>query len=281
MTRRPSASRRRCSRPTSVLPSTDRVLAAPAQAPRPRRRRDLRDALAEEIAAVLAGARRLRARAAAGRERRGWCWSSGSTAWARRRSSASSRRASRATGARVLLVAADTFRAAAAEQLGVWAERAGVELVRAEGRRRPGRGRARRRLRRAVARGIDVVLVDTAGRLHTKHEPDGRAGEDRARHAAAAVPGAPHTTLLVLDATLGQNGLAQAREFGGRHGIDALLRSTSSTEPRKRRRGAGASPTSSALPVSARGRGRGARRLVSRSIPRRSPAGCCPRSRPG
>ena len=110
-----------------------------------------------------------------------------------------------------LLVAADTFRAAATEQLEVWADRAGVELIKA----RPGSDPAavvHDALRTALARGTEVVLVDTAGRLHTKHNLMGEL-EKLGRVCARVVPGAPHHVLLVLDATLGQNGLQQAREF--------------------------------------------------------------------
>ena len=115
-------------------------------------------------------------------------------------------------GRRTLLVAADTFRAAAAEQLDTWASRAGVEIV------RPGKDGGdpaavvHDGLAAARARGTDVVLVDTAGRLHTKHNLMAEL-EKVARICARQVPGAPHHVLLVLDGTQGLNGLAQAREF--------------------------------------------------------------------
>ena len=115
-------------------------------------------------------------------------------------------------GRRTLLVAADTFRAAATEQLDVWASRAGVEIVRG------GMGGAdpasvvHDGLAAARARGSEVVLVDTAGRLHTQHNL--MAELDKvARVCARQVPGAPQHVLLVLDGTQGLNGLAQAREF--------------------------------------------------------------------
>jgi len=114
-------------------------------------------------------------------------------------------------GLSTVLVAADTFRAAAAEQLEVWAERAGVEIVRAK----PGADPAavtHDGISAALARGRRVVLVDTAGRLHTKQNLMAEL-EKVARVCARLVPGSPHHTLLVLDATLGQNGVAQAREF--------------------------------------------------------------------
>jgi fused signal recognition particle receptor len=110
-----------------------------------------------------------------------------------------------------LLVAADTFRAAATEQLEIWAERAGVELLKARSGSDPA-AVVHDALTAAVARGTEVVLVDTAGRLHTKHNLMAEL-EKIGRVCGRIVPGAPHHVLLVLDATLGQNGLQQAREF--------------------------------------------------------------------
>jgi len=114
-------------------------------------------------------------------------------------------------GLRTMLVAADTFRAAAAEQLEVWAGRAGVELVRAKPGADPA-AVAHDGVSAALARGHRVVLVDTAGRLHTRHNLMAELGKV-ARVCSRLKPGAPHHTLLVLDGTLGQNGIAQAREF--------------------------------------------------------------------
>jgi fused signal recognition particle receptor len=108
-------------------------------------------------------------------------------------------------------VAADTFRAAAGEQLGIWAGRAGVDLTRAADGADPA-SVVHDGLSAALARDNEVVLVDTAGRLHTKHNLMSEL-EKVGRVCARLVPGAPHHTLLVLDATLGQNGLQQAREF--------------------------------------------------------------------
>jgi fused signal recognition particle receptor len=110
-----------------------------------------------------------------------------------------------------LLVAADTFRAAASDQLEVWAGRAGVQMLRARDGSDPA-AVVHDGLAAASARGTEIVLVDTAGRLHTKHNLMGEL-EKIARVCARGVPGAPHHVLLVLDATLGQNGLQQAREF--------------------------------------------------------------------
>jgi fused signal recognition particle receptor len=114
-------------------------------------------------------------------------------------------------GKRTLLVAADTFRAAAIEQLTVWAERSGADLVRQEHGGDPG-AVAFDGMRAAVARKVDEVIVDTAGRLHTKSNLMEELGKVR-RVIAREIRGAPHETLLVVDAVTGQNGLAQARAF--------------------------------------------------------------------
>jgi len=111
----------------------------------------------------------------------------------------------------VMVVAADTFRAAAIEQLERWSERAGAELV----KQREGSDPAAvvfDALKAATSRGIDTVLVDTAGRLHTKTNLMAEL-EKLGRIARREVPGAPHEVLLVVDATTGQNGLTQAQEF--------------------------------------------------------------------
>ena len=115
-------------------------------------------------------------------------------------------------GKKTLLVAADTFRAAAAEQLDVWAGRAGVEIVRSGSDGADPAAVVHDGLSAARARGADVVLVDTAGRLHTKHNLMAEM-QKVARVCARVVPGAPHHVLLVLDGTQGLNGLAQARAF--------------------------------------------------------------------
>ena len=117
----------------------------------------------------------------------------------------------RQDGRRPLICAADTFRAAAIEQLALWAGRADVDLVRARAGGDPA-AVVFDAVRAAQARDRDVVLVDTAGRLHTRADLMAELGKI-ARVAARSVEGAPHETLLVLDATVGQNGLAQARQF--------------------------------------------------------------------
>ncbi len=117
----------------------------------------------------------------------------------------------RKRGHSVMLVAADTFRAAAAEQLAIWAQRAGAEIVRHKEGADPA-AVVFDGLAAAKSRGIDVVLVDTAGRLQTKHNLMEELKKIR-RIIAREVEGAPHETLLVLDATTGQNALSQAKLF--------------------------------------------------------------------
>jgi len=114
-------------------------------------------------------------------------------------------------GRSVLLAAADTFRAAAGDQLDVWAGRAGAELIGGQPGADPG-SIAFDAMQSARARGIDVVLVDTAGRLHTKVNLMQELKKVR-NVISKALPGAPHETYLVLDGTTGQNALAQARQF--------------------------------------------------------------------
>ncbi len=126
-----------------------------------------------------------------------------------------------AEGRSVLLCAADTFRAAAAEQLEVWASRAGAAFHRGAEGADPS-AVLTDALRSARARGTDAVLVDTAGRLHTKSNLMAELGK-MARVAGREVPGAPHETLLVLDATVGSNGLAQGREFAKAGGVTGLV----------------------------------------------------------
>jgi fused signal recognition particle receptor len=115
-------------------------------------------------------------------------------------------------GERVLLVACDTFRAAATDQLQIWADRAGVEIHRQKEGADPA-AVAYDGMARAKSLGATRVIVDTAGRLHVKANLMAELEKVR-RVIDRAIPGAPHETLLVLDATTGQNGLAQVREFG-------------------------------------------------------------------
>ena len=127
----------------------------------------------------------------------------------------------RSEGKKPLICAADTFRAAAVDQLQIWADRAGVDIVRAKDGSDPA-AVVFDAMTAAKSRQRDVVLVDTAGRLHTRtnlmHELD-----KIRRVASREIPGAPHDVLLVLDATVGQNGLAQAREFTNVAGVTGIV----------------------------------------------------------
>jgi fused signal recognition particle receptor len=127
----------------------------------------------------------------------------------------------RQEGYSVLLCAADTFRAAAIEQLEVWAKRANVEIVKQKSGSDPA-AVVYDAVSAAAARGIDAVIVDTAGRLHTKSNLMAEL-EKMKRTAAKVVPGAPHEILLVMDATTGQNGLVQAREFTSQVGVTGIV----------------------------------------------------------
>jgi fused signal recognition particle receptor len=124
-------------------------------------------------------------------------------------------------GRKVLVCAADTFRPAAIEQLAVWAERSGSQLVKSKTGMDPS-AVLHDALSAATARGMDVVIIDTAGRLHTKSNLMQELDKMR-RVAGRKLPGAPHEVLLVVDATTGQNGLSQAQEFMKFTGITGLI----------------------------------------------------------
>jgi fused signal recognition particle receptor len=128
---------------------------------------------------------------------------------------------SKQLGHSVVLVAADTFRAAAVEQLGIWAERSGAMFVRGEDGTDPG-SVAFEGVATAVREGADVVIVDTAGRLHTQDELMGELEKIR-RVIAKQIPDAPHETLLTVDATTGQNGLRQAQLFSQSIDVSGLV----------------------------------------------------------
>jgi len=117
----------------------------------------------------------------------------------------------REQGRRVLLAAADTFRAAAMDQLEIWAQRAGVDVVKGPEGGDPG-AVVFDALQAAQSRGMDLLIADTAGRLHTQYNLMAELRKVR-RVAEKNVAGAPHETLLVLDATTGQNALSQAKHF--------------------------------------------------------------------
>ncbi|TCK75188.1 signal recognition particle-docking protein FtsY [Acidipila rosea] len=127
----------------------------------------------------------------------------------------------RAQGKTAMLCAADTFRAAAIEQLEVWAERSGVEIIKTRQGGDPSAA-LYDALQAAKARAIDVLLVDTAGRLHTKNSLMAELDKMR-RTAQRLIPDAPHEVLLVMDATTGQNGLQQARLFTSFAGVTGIV----------------------------------------------------------
>ena len=127
----------------------------------------------------------------------------------------------RAQGKTVLLCAADTFRAAAIEQLEIWGQRTGTEVIKTKAGGDPS-AVLFDALQSASARKTDYVIVDTAGRLHTKQNLMLEL-EKMKRTAQRIVPGAPHETLLVMDATTGQNGLQQARQFTQSAGVTGIV----------------------------------------------------------
>ncbi len=123
-------------------------------------------------------------------------------------------------GKKVLIAAADTFRAAAVEQLTIWAERSGAEIVRHKSNADPA-AVAFDGVEAAMARDMDIVIVDTAGRLHTRVNLMEELKKIR-RSVSKKIPDAPHETLLILDATTGQNAISQARLFHESIGVTTL-----------------------------------------------------------
>jgi len=124
-------------------------------------------------------------------------------------------------GRRPLICAADTFRAAAIDQLQIWADRAGVEMARAKDGADPA-AVVFDAISSGKARGFSPIFVDTAGRLHTRQNLMQELEKIR-RVAARAVPGSPHEVLIVLDATVGQNGLVQAKQFMEAAGVTGVV----------------------------------------------------------
>jgi fused signal recognition particle receptor len=124
-------------------------------------------------------------------------------------------------GRTVMLGGADTFRAAASEQLAGWAQRAGCEIVTGAEGSDPG-SVAFETIARARAEGVDVAIIDTAGRLHTQDDLMAELGKIR-RVIARQLEGAPHETLLTIDATTGQNGLRQARMFAAAADVTGVV----------------------------------------------------------
>jgi fused signal recognition particle receptor len=127
----------------------------------------------------------------------------------------------KASGKEPLVCAADTFRAAAVEQLEIWATRANVDIIRAKDGADPA-ALVFDAIQSGKARGRDPILIDTAGRLHTRVNLMNELDKIR-RVASRAAEGAPHEVLLVLDATVGQNGLQQAREFTSVAGVTGIV----------------------------------------------------------
>lgn len=124
-------------------------------------------------------------------------------------------------GKKVLLAAADTFRAAAIDQLGIWAKRSGADIVQTQ----PGADPAAvafDALKAAIARDTDILIIDTAGRLHTKTNLIAEL-EKIHRVLKKQMPRAPHEVLLVMDATTGQNGLVQARQFAQAVDVNGII----------------------------------------------------------
>jgi fused signal recognition particle receptor len=200
------------------LPAAERVVSAVKS--RPRRGESLRDLVKQEIRAVFENVEgdraapldpsALRVVLIVGVNGTGKTTTVGKLANLYKRS-----------GAMPLVCAADTFRAAAVEQLEIWARRAGVDIVRA----REGADPAAvvfDALSSGKARGRNPILIDTAGRIHTRVNLMNELEKIR-RVASREVPGAPHDVLLVLDATVGQNGLSQAREFTSVAGVNGIV----------------------------------------------------------
>lgn len=124
-------------------------------------------------------------------------------------------------GKKVMVVAADTFRAAAVEQLSIWAERVGVEIVKGQTGSDPS-AVIFDSLKAGQARGVDLIIVDTAGRLHTKYNLMEELKKMK-RVAEKAYPGAPHEVIMVLDVTIGQNAISQARIFNDAIDLTGLV----------------------------------------------------------
>jgi len=203
------------------LPATERIISAVKS--RPRRGESLRDLVKQEILAVFEGVQRpaeessgtadpsgLRVVLVVGVNGTGKTTTVGKLA-----------NLIRSSGARPLICAADTFRAAAVEQLEIWARRADVDIVRARAGADPA-AVVFDAISSAKARGRNPILIDTAGRIHTRVNLMNELEKIR-RVAAREVPGAPHEVLLVLDATVGQNGLSQAREFTSVAGVNGIV----------------------------------------------------------
>ncbi len=197
------------------VPATERVIAAVRQ--QSRRGVGLRDLVKDELRAVFAGVEH---RAAAATRPR-VILIVGVNGTGKTTTVGKLAKLLAAGGERPLVCAADTFRAAAVEQLEIWAGRAHVDIVRARDGADPA-AVVYDAIASAKAKQCTTVLVDTAGRLHTRVNLMTELEKIR-RIAAREVEGAPHEVLLVLDATVGQNGVTQAREFMAAAGVDGIV----------------------------------------------------------
>ncbi len=200
------------------VPATDRIVAAIRH--RPRGDQSLRTLVKSEIRAVFAGVERPMLDASPPAVPTVWLIvgvnGTGKTTTVGKLASLL-----KTEGRRPLICAADTFRAAAVEQLEIWARRAGVDMVRAREGGDPAAA-VFDAIASAKARGRDPVLVDTAGRLHTRLNLMQELDKIR-RVASREVEGAPQEVILVLDATVGQNGVQQAREFTQVSGVNGVV----------------------------------------------------------
>jgi fused signal recognition particle receptor len=190
--------------------ATDRILGAVREAPR--NGRSLRDVVRDEILAVFADAKHEVVKGHPHVVLNG----TGKTTTVGKLASLAKR-----DGERPLICAADTFRAAAVDQLQIWATRAGVDIIRTKEGADPA-AVVFDAVSSGKAREFSPVLVDTAGRLHTRQNLMQELEKIR-RIAAREVPGAPHEVLIVLDATVGQNGLQQARQFMETAGVTGVV----------------------------------------------------------
>jgi fused signal recognition particle receptor len=195
--------------------ATDQIVTAVRQ--RRTRGESLRDLVKEEIRAILRGAQQPAANGHAPRV----VMIVGVNGTGKTTTVGKLARLIKDDGRAPLICAADTYRAAAVEQLEIWAGRAGVDFIRARAGADPA-AVVFDAIAAGKARGRDVVLVDTAGRLHTRVNLMSELEKIR-RVAAREVEGAPHEVLLVLDATVGQNGLVQAREFMAVAGVNGIV----------------------------------------------------------
>jgi fused signal recognition particle receptor len=200
------------------LPATDRIVSAVKA--RARRGESLRDLVKEEIRAVFDGVAGANG-GAGGEPNPRVVLIVGVNGTGKTTTVGKLANLLKSSGADPLVCAADTFRAAAVEQLEIWAKRANVDIVRA----REGADPAAvvfDAISSGKARGRTPILIDTAGRIHTRVNLMNELEKIR-RVASREVPGAPHDVLLVLDATVGQNGLSQAREFTSVAGVNGIV----------------------------------------------------------